>query len=171
MTPFEQAAARAYGHDMLCLIAGCPLERIKRGMRSVSHYPVRGEVYWMDTTPQGIALRGRLHDAGAAVVLWRDVMAHVRGLPERILSDARSVDHDAHRPPASTLEWHDPFAARRRSEGELFAYRLWSESVRERTATVLEQAFPEADLDDQDLFSAAGISLNPEGGGTNASLC
>lgn len=164
MTPFEQAAARAYGRGMCCLIAGCSLEHIKREMRGASHYTVRGRVYQMDTAKNGIALRDRLAGATAVIVPWRDVMAHIWTLPERILSDARDVDHDAHHPPASTLEWHAPFAPQIRTDGERFAYRLWAQHVQARTAAVLNRAFPDADLEDNlDLFAAAGVAISPEG--------
>lgn len=160
MTPFEQAVARSYGGDMRCLIAGCSLEHIKQRMRSVSHYPVRGRTYWMDTTTKGIALRDRDNRDSGTVLRWRDVSAHIRCLPTQVRDAARDVDHDAHCPPASTLEWHDPFAPRRRTEAEALAYRLWAQHVEERTAAVLARAFPEADCaDEDDLFSAVGISL------------
>lgn len=159
MTPFEQAVARAYGSDMRCLIAGCSLERVKQGMRGASHYAVRGEVYWMDTTNRGIELRERPAAPPVAIVQWRDVMAHIRALPEAIRAESRDVDHDAHRPPASGLEWHNPSEPHRVTEGERFAHLLWHQHVQDRTAAVLHRAFPEADHEDAlDLFAAVGLT-------------
>ncbi|QOK22340.1 hypothetical protein IGS73_14810 [Janibacter indicus] len=155
MTPFDQAVARSYGSDMRCIVAGCDLDRIKRQMRGASHYVVRGQSYWMSTTARGIEVRERLDQAGH-LVRWGDITSHVRALPQRVIDAAREVDRDAHRPPASGLEWHDFRAPEPRTDAQLLAHRLWHESVVQRTADVLRRAFPEADHEDLDLFAATG---------------
>lgn len=160
MTPFEQAAMREYGHAAVCLVAHDrkALSLIVSGMHGRSHFPVHGTTYWMDTKRDGLHLRPRA-DGVAAVIRWTAVLEHVRALPAAVRAHARDVDHDAHRPPASTLEWHDPYHPVPRTDAQRLAYSLWDEHVSAREADVLERAFPDVlvGAEELDLFSAVGL--------------
>lgn len=159
MTPFEQAAMREYGHASVCLVAhdrkALPL--IVPGMHGRSHFPVHGQMYGMDTKRDGLHLRPR--DGGETrTVRWVDVLEHVRALADDVRALARAVDHDAHRPPASGLEWHSPYQPEPRTEAQRLAHSLWADHVRTREADVLEHAFPDVlVVEELDLFSAVGL--------------
>lgn len=158
LTPFEQAACRAYGHGTVCLAAHDrkALNLIVPRMHSRSDYPVHGATYWMDTKKDGIHLKP--HDGQPLVVTWRAVLAHVTALPASVRDYARQVDRDAHKPPASTLEWNNPYRPEPRTEAQRLAHLLWHDSVRTREADVLEQAFPDTEPEAPalDLFTSTG---------------